>query len=702
MTTDPLATDHAPSLTGFPPYETSFIGRDGEVIVVRDALVRAGARLVTLTGPDGIGTSRLGIHAASVVTAEIADAACVVALDAARDPDSAVPTIARALGITETPDQDPVAMIVASLRRKRTLLVLDNVRQGAMPAPLIASLLQAPGVRIIATSRAPLNVAGEHVIRLSPLTLPDLDHLPPGDDLMDVAAIRLFVDRARAVVHDFALTATNARAVAEICAALDGLPLAIELVAAATATATPGAILAGLRERLDGAQAAADETSARERMLRAAITFAHDLLAPRERRLLTDLSVFVGGCTLEAAFVVCTTGDDPAPVVLKRLETLCDRGLLRCTPGRDGEQRFSMVQPILAYAAEQLAARDDEEAMWRRYASYYLTLALQTEHMLRGPEQVRWLERIESEGDNIRAVLRRAFDTGNAALGLRLAAALDRFWQYHAHLTEGRHWLARGLASDETIPMAVRAKALSLAGWLARFQQDMGEAASLLSESLALYRALGDSRGIAEVVDTLGDLAHFGGDQERARALHEENLARRQEIGDRWGMAMSLNSLGWIALAEGDPRRATGLLNRSLAIVRELQDGRGIAMVLNGLGWASLDGGNAGQAHLCMRESLVLFHKLGAKVDICLTLDGIAAAAAMRGDAEQAARLFGAAHAIRDAINVDYAAITDRHYARHREEARARMGEAAWSAAWEAGASLSMDQSIAEALRIAE
>jgi hypothetical protein len=312
---------------------------------------------------------------------------------------------------------------------------------------------------------------------------------------------------------------------------------------------------------------------------------------------------------------------------------------------------------------------------------------------------VRWLDRLEGELGNIRAVLRWAFESGDATLGLRLASGLDRFWQYRAHLTEGRRWLARGLASEAAVSAAVRAKALGLAGWLERFQPGMGAAAPLLAESRALYEALDDHRGIATVADTLGDVAHFAGDQATARALHEENLTRREEIGDRWGMAMSLNSLGWIALEEGDHRRASMLLHQSLALVRQLGDRRGIAMVLTGLGWAALDSDDARQAEVDMRESLALFADLGSTIDICLCLDGLAAVASLDGAAERAARLFGAVHALREAISVDYAAITERHYARHREAIRAQTDAARWAAAWTVGRALSMEQAIAEASR---
>jgi predicted ATPase len=679
--------------------ETPLVGRADDIGAVREMIVRGSARIVTLTGPAGVGKTRLAMAIATSLADAMADGMVFVPLSAVRNADFAPPAIARAFGVTEIPGEPLATTLVRYLGDKQAFLLLDSFEQVSAAAPFVAALRDAPYLSVLVTSRLALGIAEECVYPVPPLALPDVGQLPPLDRIAEYTAVQLFVERARAVDPAFMLTDENAPAVAAVCRALGGLPLALELAAAHSHTLALPAILDGLRAHLRDECAHTAGESVQEQSLRAAIAWSNDLLTARQQQLLARISVFVDGCTLDAAYIAC--GDEGGFAdVLETLDTLHDYGVLRRTEGQDGEPRFAMPRSVRAFAAERLAASGDEAEVRRRYATYYLALAGQTEQMLRGPDQVRWLDRLEGELANIRAALCWAFDRGDATLGLRLASGLDRFWQYRAHLTEGRQWLARGLANGEVgeVPAAVRAKALSLAGWLERFQPGMGAAASLLAEGLALYEALDDHRGIAAVVDTLGDIAHFAGDQAKARALHEGNLAQREEIGDRWGMAMSLNSLGWIALEDGDHRRAARLLHQSLALVRQLGDRRGIAMVLTGLGWAALDGDDARQAAVDMRESLVLFADLGSTIDICLCLDGLAAVASLDGTAERAARLFGAAHALREAINVDYAAITERHYTRHREAIRARTDAARWAAAWAVGRALSMEQAIEDAL----
>jgi predicted ATPase len=684
------------SQVNLPTGAVPLIGRTDDRTAVRNMIVRDGARVITMTGPAGIGKTCLAMAIATDLAASTPASIYVVPLAAVHDTDFVAPAIMRAFGLTETADEPSAQTLVRYLGDKRVLLLLDGFEEVSAAAPFVAALLDAPKLIVLTTSPTALGIAGERIYPVSPLALPEAGQLPPLVQLAEYGAIRLFVERARAVRPDFALTDANAGTVAEVCRLLGGIPLAIELAAACNCELDLPSILDGVGARMHSSADSPASEPVHEQHLRAAIAWSNDLLPDRQQRLLARLSVFAGDCTPDAAYIACGDEGDFTGL-LEALGALDGRGLLRRIEGHNDETYYAMPRSIRHFAAERLRMSDDAAEIRRRYASYYLALAGQTEQMLRGPDQVRWLDRLEGELANIRAILHWAFDSGDATLGLRLASGLDRFWQYHAHLAEGRQWLARGLASEAPAP--VRAKALSLAGWLERFQPAMGAAAGLLTESLALYQALDDPRGIAAVMDTLGDVAHFAGDQAKARAIHEENLLRREEIGDRWGTAMSLNSLGWIALEEGDDRRAGTLLHRSLALVRQLGDRRGIAMVLTGLGWTALDGDDARQAEVDMRESLALFRQLGSVIDICLSLDGLAAVWAIDGEAERAARLFGAAHALRDAFHIDYAAITERHYARHREAIRGRSDEARWSAAYAAGYALSVEHAIQEALR---
>lgn len=674
---DKQGTDHG--------QRTPLIGRADDITAIQ-GMVREGARLITLTGPPGVGKTRLGNAVAHILARETTDGVHAVPLATVRDAALIAAAIGQSLGVAEIAGQPLAETLARYLHDKSALLLLDDLDPVA--APVVATLLTAPKLAILATSRTPLRLAGERVYPVPPLAL------------TDDGAMHLYFARARAADPAFALTsADDTRAATEVCLLLAGLPLAIELTAARSRSLPPAALLTSLRTYLPAPPTDAGDLPGYERTLRATIAWSADLLPDLERQLFARLAVFVGGCTREAARAVCDVSGIGINVEAG-LHALCDLHLAQRSAAQDGEERFALLETVRAHAAELLAASGDEAETWQRYVGYYRTLVEQTDLMLRGPQQVQWLNRLEAELGNLRAILRWAFDRGDAALGLRFAGALDRFWQYHTHVSEGRQWLVRGLAMGTTAPPLVRAKALSLAGWLARFQDAMDESAALLAEALALYRSLDDRRGIAEVTDTLGDLAHFEGEQERALTLHQRNLALRREIGDRWGVAMTLNSLGWIALAQGDDRRAMMALQESLALARQLGDGRGMAMVLTGLGWVSLDRDDARQAQVCMRESLALFRDLGSKIDICLCIEGLGAVAGMRGEAARAARLFGAAQALREAMNIDYAPLTERHYARHREAARARIGDSAWSAAWEEGHTLSLDQAIDKALGV--
>jgi len=470
---------HAPR-TGrphnLPPQLTGLVGRERDVAVVAALLRRDDGRLLTLTGPPGVGKTRLSLAAAERLLDLFADGVFFVALAPVTDPDQVAPVIAGALGLREEGGRSVGESLRAHLRARHMLLVLDNFEHVATAAVLVVDLLTAcPRLTVLVTSRAPLHVRGEQTFAVSPLALPDATHPPPADALTQYSAIELFLQRARAHAPDFELTVANAPAVAAICRHLDGLPLAIELAASRIALLPPQALLARLERRLSLLIAGAHDLPRRQRTLRAAIAWSYDLLAADERALFARLGIFVGGCTLEAAEAVCRAAcgaaGDRRDTELDGLASLMDKSLLRMAAAGQGEPRFGMLETIREYALERLAARGDEEESRRRHAGYYLALAEAAEPELTGPTQGMWLERLEHEGDNLRAALRWTRESGEIETGLRLAGALWRFWYTRGYQREGRGWLEGLLALAATGPgapsKAARAKAFNAAGVLA-------------------------------------------------------------------------------------------------------------------------------------------------------------------------------------------------------------------------------------------
>ena len=481
----------APPSTSLPTALTSFIGRTKEVEQVEALL--ADARLVTLTGPAGTGKTRLGLHVTERMADTFDHGVDFVSLASVTDPGLVASTIAQALDFEPPGAMSPMERLKRGLQNQDRLLVLDNFEQVAAAASVIAELLRAcPRLRVLATSRVPLHVSGEQEVPVPPLDLPDALE---GDDLDAVQAapaVALFVERARAVDPDFALTSENAPAVAELCQRLDGLPLAIELAAARVKLLAPQALLTRLEGRLDLLTGGPRDHPERHQTLRHAIAWSYDLLDEAHRQLFRRLAVFVGGCTLEAIEAV---GRD---VPLDRVAALVDHSLLRREPGPEGEPRFSMLETIRAYGIEQLEQHGDLDTARRAHALYVLDVAEQAAGELTGADQAAWLNRLESEHGNLRVALRWALDQGEDATALRLGAALWRFWLVRGHLIEGRQWLETILAAtDPSVAPMVRAQVLNAMGTFAHNQGDNREARNFLQDGLRLWRALDDEQGQA-------------------------------------------------------------------------------------------------------------------------------------------------------------------------------------------------------------
>jgi predicted ATPase/transcriptional regulator with XRE-family HTH domain len=705
---------YLPDLPDLPTPLSPLVGRDDDVARV-SALLREGARLLTLTGPGGVGKTRLSLHIAAETRALFANGAAFVPLAPLADAGLVLPTVAQALGLRETSGQSLDKALQRATRTGRLLLVLDNCEHVLEGASRVAALLETcPQLVVVATSRAPLRVRGEHEYPVAPLALPTFERMVTVDETARSPAVRLFVERAQAATPSFALTAANASAVAAICGRLDGLPLALELAAPRVKLLPPSALLARLHHTLPLLTGGERDLPTRQQTLRAALDWSHGLLDEGERALFRRLAVFAGGCTLEAAEIVCAVRDTSGGGggdVLEGLRSLVEQSLLRPEAGPEDEPRFGMLETIREYAGAQLEASGEAEETRHRHAIYYLSRAEAAAPELTGPEQVVWLERLERDLDNLRAALGWAQERGEAETGLRLAAATWRYWAARGHLREGRAWLegllalARGSEDAggaggrvRAVSGALRAQALFAAGWLARLQGDGAAAQTWLEQAAALGRAAGDPRTAAGALNALGLVAQHEGDLERAAARLEESLALMREVGDRRGIAVALGNLGAVALYQGDLERAAASTEEALAFFRQVGDRDSSAVCLRNMGKVARRQGEGARAEALQREALALFRELGDPLRSAEGLELLASTAGATGQWERAARLLGAAAALREPLDTLPLAQDRADVEQAVAPARAALGEDAWAAAFALGQALSLEEAIAYAL----
>jgi predicted ATPase/DNA-binding CsgD family transcriptional regulator len=590
---DPLPLRPAPSVIGRRKHNlraqpTQIVGRAGELKLASQVLLRDEVRLVTFTGPAGTGKTRLSLAMAETLLDIFSDGVFFVDLARVEEPSLVSAAIAETLGIREGRDKALMERLESALYDRNVLLVLDNFEHVLPAADQVADLLAVcPDLKILVTSRAPLRLRWEHVFPIFPLPLPARDAQADVAKVAESPAVQLFVERARAAEPGFELTETNAATIAEVCLRLDGLPLAIELAAARTRVLPPEALLSRLRNRLELLVDGARDLPPRQRTLRDAIAYSHDLLDEDERALFSQLAVFAGGCTVEAAAAVMTEpvqDIDARPLVLDRLQSLVDKSLLQREQLLGGEIRFRMLETIREYAYEQLARTGGLAQRRERWIEYMVDLTHQSRKALLGREQGATLDMLEREHDNLRAVLRACVDSNDAERGLLLGAALWRFWYLRGLFTEGRTWLSELLALPAaSARTSQRANALMAAGNLAYHQGDDVAAEVLQNEGLAIWRELGDRGGIGAALDTLGRLAFRRGDAERANALLEESLLARREREDRWGVAAVLHHLGDVALEQGHFSTARARYEDSLLQLLDLGDIWSVAMVLESL-----------------------------------------------------------------------------------------------------------------------
>lgn len=571
----PATGPHPPASTAeqiaanLPVQLTSFIGRESDVQTTCAILRRPDVHLLTLTGPGGIGKTRLGLEVAAQLEKDFAQGVFFVPLASTTDPELVGTAIANVLGVKEISGQNIEQTLQQALRHRRALLLLDNFEQIVEAAGLVENLLKAaPGLKILVTSRFVLKVYGENEYAVRPLGLPDNFRLPGPDDLATYPAVRLFCERAQASRPDFRLTAENAAAVVEVCSRLDGLPLALELVAARIKLFAPQALVSRLRNRLALATGGARTLPQRQQTLRGAIGWSYDLLEPLEKELFAGLAVFAGGCSLPAVLEVCAdlAGEE---TLIETLLGLVDKSLVRNLTAPNGEPRFGMLETIREFAGECLENGEQAAGIHQAHARYYTEMAEKAEPYLHGKDQIEWADSLEYDHDNFRAALQFCLDRQQIELAGRLAGALGWFWYLHSHLSEGRRWLDRVLEVAGEVAPRLRARLLGAAGYAARLLGDYERASVFVQGSVALYRELGDKTELAENLRGLGMIAVNTSQYEAGIGYMEEGLQLFEQLNNKWGLALSFISLAKIYLEQGDFKKSEEFYERGIEIGRQ-------------------------------------------------------------------------------------------------------------------------------------
>jgi predicted ATPase/DNA-binding CsgD family transcriptional regulator len=724
----PLEREHPYDL---PAPVTPLLGREVDIASVVERLCTPSVRLVTLTGPGGVGKTRLALAVADELAGADSEFAYVVGLAALRDPELVMSAIATVLGVQETGSQPLLETLTSYLRSKRLLLVLDNFEHVLSAATDVSNLLAAcPMLSVFVTSRAALRLQMEHEIEVPPLALPNTPDLPIGE-LTKSPAVALFVERARMIKADFALSKTNADTVAAICTRMEGLPLAIELAAARIKLLTPQALLGRLERPLALLTDGARDAPARQQTIRRTISWSYELLTPDEQRLLRQLSVFVGGWTLEAAEAVCDVDSE----VLSGLHALLDHSLVKAWEQPDGSSRFRMLETIREFAAEQLLELDELPRLKERHAAFFVQFAEEARPaLMRGSEQGQWLDQLESELENLRVALTWLVRENDTERAHRFVVALDDFWWARGRYQEACEWLKKVISLPGEVSSNTKADALSSLGFLLKELGAYDESFEAYERAIVLYQGTNDLTGLAQAYCDSGALALYRGQYSRAAELHERSLEIARTNDDLYGLSRSLAGLSVVTAVNGDFQRATALAGEFLAASCEIGDEIGRAGALGYLGYIALwqndletsyqraydciavtrDLGEIGwlsfglmllahielergeyqtaEDHFC--ESLRGVWGRREVMPIAECLEGLAGTAAGLGDSKRAARLLGAAASLRERVGTPLPPPRVDRYERTVDATRKELSDAAFEAMKSEGYSWPLEQAI--------
>jgi predicted ATPase/DNA-binding CsgD family transcriptional regulator len=680
---------------------SSMVGRDRERKEAGRLL--ADRRLLTLTGPGGSGKTRLALAVAGDVAGGFEDGVWWVALASLSDRELVAQAVASVLGAREQPGRSLGETLADHLASRETLLILDNCEHLVDACARLADALlrSCPNLRVLSTSREALGVAGEMVLLVPPLSLPDPGHLPPPEELERYEAVRLFVERARYATSSFELTARNASAVARLCSNLDGIPLAIELAAARTKVLSVAQISSRLAENFRLLRSKSHTADPRQQTLAATLEWSHELLSEPERVLFCRLSVFAGGFTLEAAERVCAGGDIGEDDVLDLLSRLIDKSLV-LTDEHLGEVRYRLLETVRQYGREKLEELGEAGEVRHRHAAWFLALAERAEPELKRRQQVVWLARLEKEHDNLRAAMRWLLREGDTETAVRFAWVLWLFWWYHGYQGEGRRYAEEMLEKANFLPADVRARAIYVRAAVSYGLESMDLTMRLCEESAVLFRQVGDGPGLAVTLGVRGITALQQGHVELARSSFEEGLEIFREMDDKWGIVSTLAHLGIIPFGAGDNAGATRYFEEAVALSHDIGGRIPAAYIsLYNLALIARSEGDDGRASGLYVEGLNLAVEVGDKANVAYCLEGLAGLIGHHGEPERAVRLYGASEALLESVGAPlYVHAQDRAiYEKAVETLRSRLGEDAFQAAWAEGRVMTSEQAVDYALQ---